>query len=344
MSSEPAKKPAPPAVSSAIYAVRWLIHDTFRQAWATGIMGLMLAVTALCVFLCLSVSVHGTQLDRSEGNPEFLPSKDPAALDKNKAAANGVTVVDGEVSLAFGVIRMPVARDAVDVVRFIQCLLALGVADAGGLLLILIWTAGFLPTFLEPSSASVMLAKPVPRWSLLLGKFLGVLSFVGVMAVLFVTGTWLALGLATGIWDVNYFWVIPMLLVHFTVFYSFSALLAVMTRSTVACVFGSVLFWMLCWAMNYGRHMVVAISGLDSMAGSMSVALEAGYWFLPKPVDMGILLVDALNAGSFFVPVLEYQRVQAMGAFHPEWSIVSSLGFAALLLGLAAYEFVTTDY
>jgi ABC-type transport system involved in multi-copper enzyme maturation permease subunit len=237
-----------------------------------------------------------------------------------------------------------VARDAYDAVRFIQSLLALGVADAGGLLLILIWTAGFLPTFLEPGSASIMLAKPVPRWSLLLGKYLGVLTFVGVNAVLFVAGTWLALGVGTGVWDPTYFWVIPMLLIHFAVFFSFSTLLAVATRSTVACVFGSVLFWTLCWGMNYARHAVVATSDLNAMAGSFSWALEAGYWVLPKPADMGILLVDALKAGNFFVPVLEYHKMQEMGAFHPELSVLSSMAFAAMLLGLSAYEFVTTDY
>ncbi len=65
---------------------------------------------------------------------------------------------------------------------------------------------------------------------------------------------------------------------------------------------------------------------------------------LPKPADMGLLLVDALKAGHSFVPVLEFQKVQAIGAFHPELSVLSSLAFAALLLGVAAYEFVTTDY
>ena len=57
------------------------------------------------------------------------------------------------------------------------------VADTGGILLALVWTAGFLPTFLEPGAASVLLAKPVPRWSLLAGKFLGILIFVAFQAL-----------------------------------------------------------------------------------------------------------------------------------------------------------------
>ena len=38
----------------------------------------------------------------------------------------------------------------------------------------LVWTAGFLPDFLQPSAASVLFAKPVPRWTVLLGKYAGV--------------------------------------------------------------------------------------------------------------------------------------------------------------------------
>ena len=121
-----------------------------------------------------------------------------------------------------------------------------------GLLLALVWTAGFVPTFLEPSAASVLLAKPVARWQLLLGKYFGVLTFVGFQVVLFVVLTWLALGVRTHVWNMTYWWCIPLLLLQFAIFYSFSVLLAVITRSTVACVFGSVLFWLLAWGINYG--------------------------------------------------------------------------------------------
>src|SRR5262249_52015854 len=78
---------------------------------------------------------------------------------------------------------------------------AVWVADWAGLLLALVWTAGFLPSFLEPASVSVLLAKPVPRWLVLAGKVLGVVAFVGVLAVAFVGATWLALALRTGVWD-----------------------------------------------------------------------------------------------------------------------------------------------
>src|SRR5439155_25197293 len=133
----------------------------------------------------------------------------------------------------------------------------------------------------------VLLAKPVPRWSLLAGKYVGVLAFVAFFALVFVGGTWLALGLRTGVWDKRYFLCVPLLLIHFAIFFSFSAFLAVWTWSTTWTMFGSLAFWLLCWGVNFGRHAALA-------GASTTWALEAGYWLLPKPADLGWILVEAL--------------------------------------------------
>jgi hypothetical protein len=331
-------------LSASIYAIRWLIRDTFRQAAASGITWVMLCVTALCILTCFSVGVSGPKtLQREDGTAEFMPSSSPG-VDPEGAAKAGVDLAGGEMTLAFGAMHVPMGRDVRDGVRFLQLILAGGVADAAGVLLALIWTAGFLPSFLEPGAASVLLAKPAPRWSLLTGKFIGVLTFVGSQAMLFVGGTWLALGLKTGIWDTAYLLCIPLLMLHFSIFYSVSALIAVSTRSTVACVIGSLLFWMLCWGMNYGRHSVVAIPDLQQLPGSLAWVVEAGYWLLPKPADLSLLLFDALDAGKHFGKVTTLESVQSRGAFYPGWSIATSLAFMVGMLGLAGREFLRADY
>jgi hypothetical protein len=331
-------------LSAAIYAIRWLVRDTFRQARASGITGVMLAVSGICILFCLSVGVRAPLSLQHDGEPaEFLPAGDPHA-DPAKAAARGIDIAGGEMTVAFGAIRLPLARDGRDGVRFIQLILAGGVADALGVLLALVWTAGFLPSFLEPGAASVLLAKPVPRWSLLAGKYLGVLAFVACQATVFVGGTWLALALRTGVWDAAYLWCVPLLLLHFAIFFSFSAVLAVCTRSTVACVIGSLVFWLLCWGMNYGRHLVAGVPDVQQLPGSLAWVVEAGYWVLPKPADLGAMLFDALDAGNHFAKGVALSNVQARGDFHPEWSVLSSLAFMVAMLYVAGRQFVTTDY
>jgi hypothetical protein len=355
---------------AAILVIRWLVRDTFRQARASGIFWLMLAVSALSVALCLSIRVEG-----DEANDEALPRvyfaranaavatlvADGAAqslgvwrvpatiasLEYNQvmtAIRQKHPIIQGRLTLAFGAIEMDVQRDRRHAVRSIQSVLVGWVADAAGLLLALLWTAGFLPTFVEPTAVVVLLAKPVPRWSLLAGKFIGVLVFVAFQAFVFVAGTWLALAVVTGVWDPTYFLCIPLLLLHFGTFFSFSALLAVVTRSTVVSAFGSILFWLMCYGMNYGRHAALGLADLKNVPKSFGFGIEAGYWILPKPLDFHLILLKTLNADDFVLRVVDTGVLAERGAWFPEFSLLSSVLFGLVMLGAAAYEFVHTDY
>jgi hypothetical protein len=328
--------------------VGWLVRDTFRQSLAYGIFWILACVSLVCVALCASVTVDApATLTAKDGTTAFLPRYDRDARDRQRAKISGVSVVEGHLTLAFGVIRLPVARNARAAVHFLQLVLACGVADTLGLLLTIIWTAGFLPGFLDGRNVAVLLAKPASRRLLLGGKFVGVLSFVLLHAAVFVGGTWLALGLRTGVWDAAYLWSVPLLLVHFAIFFSFSLLLAVCTRSTVVCVFGSILFWFLCWGMNFGRHEVVAENYRASQAvfgGEAVTLVEAAYWTLPKPADVGMLLYEAVDAAGDFGQVAAFQQVKDHGDFHPYLSLATSLAFMVLLLAGASRQFAALDY
>ncbi len=325
----------------------WLIRDTFRQSRANGIQWVLLALTVLSVLVCLSLHVAGrTTMAIGDDNPDFVSRKDADAQDAAKLDMSGVIVADGKLSLAFGAIDVPLARDTRSGIRFIELLLAGGVADTLGLMLTLVWTAGFLPSFLDGRNLSVLLAKPAPRWVMLLGKYVGVLTFVLVNAVLFVGGTWLAIGLKTGFWEPAYLLCVPLLLLHFSIFFGVSVLLAVCTRNAVVCVFGSIVFWCVAWSMNFARHAYVTSTDLlaDSVRGSALTALvDFGYWVLPKPADLGLLLYNALGAGDHFGRTLDMGALQAHG-FSMLLSVLSSLAFAAVVLWAATRTFQATDY
>lgn len=329
------------SLPAILFLLRWLVRETFRQALAARTFWLMLSVSGLCIVFCLGVHIEGGEsLQRPDEIELIAPGNQPLTGPNPKA---------GHVSFAFGAVRVDLHRDAEAEVRFLQSLLALWVAGALGTLATLIWTAGFLPAFLEPGAASVLLAKPVPRWVLLAGKCLGVLAFVAFQEILFFVGTWAALGLRTGIWPPQYLLCIPLLLLHFAVVYSFSTLMAVSTRSTVAAIFGAILFWFCCYAVNYGRHTVVALPYLEPNAAPFSASIagmaDLGYWALPKPGDLTIALDQALEAGDHFDNLPKAFRVAvAKSAFDPGLSLLTSLTFSALLFGVAARQFATTDY
>ena len=323
-----------------VYALRWLVRDTFRQALSSRIFYVILGVSVLCTALCLSVHIEGGQPLRPPGEIELFGADDKPYT--------GISSEHGHLTLGFGSFRLLLFRDGAAAVHFLHVVLAKWVAGAVGLILALVWTAAFLPEFLQPHNAAVLLAKPVPRWTLLAGKYVGVVVFVAFQALLLVGGTWVALGLATGYWMPSYLLAVPILVVHFAVVYSFSAFLAVCTRSTVACVFGSILFWFVCYGMNYGRHAAVALPHLAPEAQTrgpvFQVILETGYWVLPKPADLVYLLDEALQAKDHFSPLPEMEKVKQTGAFAPELSLLASLAFAVGLLGVAGRQLGQVDY
>jgi len=344
---------------SSLVVLNHLTRDTFRQARASGVCWMMLAITAICFVLCLSVSVsEDVSLTALDEPVLFLPPPVPVAvasrlreqpgahLDTDPAAAHrdGIETISGRMSLAFGAISFPVFRTRSDAVFFLELVLAWGVAGTFGVLLALVWTAGFVPSFLEPSSASVLLAKPVARWQLLFGKYLGVLAFVAFQVVLFVLSTWLALGLRTNVWNITYWRCIPLLLLQFATYYSFSILIAVITRSTVASVFGSVLFWLLGWAINYGYVMARGVLETQHVPYGTLALAEVAYWIFPKPIDAGLIVFNTLGAlGDFDKPAV-FRLLESGSSFSPCASIASSLLLTGVLLAISVHEFNATDY
>jgi hypothetical protein len=130
---------------------------------------------------------------------------------------------------------------------------------------------------------------------------------------------------------------------HFGVFYSFSVMLAVWTRSAVVCVFGSLLFWVICWGVSFGRH-AVEVTNPEGMSRGGQTVLEVSYRTLPKPLDMSAILFDALQASGFSAGVPELDELKRRGKFQPELAVLTSMMFALAMLGISARELQTTDY
>jgi ABC-type transport system involved in multi-copper enzyme maturation permease subunit len=322
---------------AAILVIRQLLRDTLRQSLASRSFWLLLGLTGLCILLCLSVRIEGITATKPAGEIELFG--------RDKKPYTGFNPGRGSVSFAFGAVRVEMARDDVTAIRFLHSLLA-QLAATVGMLLLLLWSSAFLPEFLNPRAVSILLAKPIPRWSLLAGKFLGVLILVALQLTLFVGGTWLALALATGIWHPAFLMSIPLLIVLFVILYSFSALLAVWTRSTVVCIFGTLLFWAVCAAVNQTHYAHLNSSGRASPSSrsSPSPLVETGYWILPKPVDCVLLLTDVLRSEQHFQATPSPTAAARAGVVFPELSILSSLLFCLVLFGAASYGFVNRDF
>lgn len=329
-------------LASTIYALRWLVNDTFRQSLASKVFWIMLSVSALTIVFCLSVSIDGGTVvdegqlfDAKTGRDIVGPNPNP-----------------GKMTLLFGAMPVSIHRGGAEEVRLIHLFLAVWVAGAVGLLLTLVWTASFVPEFLQPSSAVVLLSKPVPRWAFLFGKYIGVVLFVALQGMLFFVGTWAALGVKTGIWNNAYLLGWPMLVLQFAVFYSLSLLIAVTWRSTMACVLGILLFWIICFGVNYGRYAMLALPTLAPqevrpLSPLTRGLMETGYWALPKPADFMMMLEDLLDAEkdkATLSSMPEFRHGRENGLFQPFASMAASLAFGVVMIVLAGRQLNETEY
>jgi len=302
---------------AAFLVIRLLVLDTARQSLASRLFWLILGLIGLSIVLCLSVRLEGATATKIPGEPELFGADSKPFTGHNRGT--------GYLTFAFGAVRVSMARDQLGAIRFLHALIA-QVATLAGTLLLLVWSSGFLPEFLDPQSVAVLLAKPVPRWSLLVGKFLGVLLFVWFQVALFVGGTWLALGVATGIWHAAALFSIPLLMLLFAILYSVSAFLAVWTRSAVACIFGTLLFCGIC----------------SQVAHQRSTLADVAYWVLPKPRDCWLLITEVMQAQEHFGdPMAASQQSRAL---IPELSVLTSILFVVAILALAGRRFVRQDY
>ncbi|MFO0809388.1 MAG: hypothetical protein U0746_12245 [Gemmataceae bacterium] len=113
----------------------WLIRDVFRQAWASGLTAVLIVLTTVTMLV---------------------------------AASAGYS--DGRLTTLFGTVTLQEAATRDEAISILRSIVVGVAADTVGVLLALVWTSGFLPEFVDPAFAGVLLAKPPGRYTLLLGK------------------------------------------------------------------------------------------------------------------------------------------------------------------------------
>ncbi len=121
---------------------------------------------------------------------------------------------------------------------FIKLWLAWGV-----IILALISTASVLPEFLRSGAIDAALAKPISRIKLFLLKVAGSLLFVLLQVAVGVGLAYVLMGFRFDMWIHASLLAIPLITLQFLYLYCFAALIAVLTRSTLASLIGTVLLW-----------------------------------------------------------------------------------------------------
>jgi ABC-type transport system involved in multi-copper enzyme maturation permease subunit len=279
-----------------------------------------------------------------------------------------------ELSLFFGAVPFTLIREpASDLLFVIESGI---VTNLGGLVVLLVGvivTAFFIPNMLQKGSLDLLLVKPISRVELLLLKFLGGLTFVFINSIVAIGGVWLLLGAKTGIWTYSFPLTILVLTFFFAILYSVSTLFAVLTRSSVLCIFMTCLIWFLLYLLGSAHAILNAdlqtmemaqqqktpmqmekdkpgsdktVADSDPILQQIGNVVNVCHTILPRTNDLGMLttrmLSDELLSGGSRRDV----SVSLGAASSYSWgeSLGVSLAFIAVMLGLACWRFAVQDY
>ena len=113
----------------------------------------------------------------------------------------------------------------------------------GAIILALISTSTIFPDFIANGSIDVVLSKPIGRLKVFFVKYIGAVLFVLLQIAIFCVGAFFCIGLRVGEWNFNIFLAIPLILALFSYLYCINVFLAILTRSMIASLLLTFLFW-----------------------------------------------------------------------------------------------------
>ena len=226
-----------------------LVRDTFREAFARkifwGFFGCSTAVILFFVFLM--------KIDVVEG-----------AL--------------ATVSLFGKELR---AQEVTNIVRGVQGALA-AFLYGFGLFLAVFASAGLIPTIFEPGRIELLLSKPVHRYHILLGRYLGNLLVIAFNMLYLVVSVWIILGIKTDIWTHQFLYSAGLTIFVFAVLLTIVLLIAVLSESAV-------LSTMVTFGVMIAGMIVAQKSTIERLLTSewSRDVVRVLYYTLPKVWDLG---------------------------------------------------------
>ncbi len=216
-----------------------------------------------------------------------------------------------------------------DVVRWFQVGIITTLYSIG-VLLALFLTSNHVPAMAREGWVDLLIAQPVSRSTLLLGRALGSVAVVAIGVTYLVAGSWTVLRIKTGLGGMGFLLAGLVILFVYAVCYSATVLTAIITRNGPVSGMIGLMVWIGGHVM-YPFHVYTewrAVAFPPGWRRQAATALAEGlYWTLPKSEGLRqIAVASAQNEPVSFLPILY------------------SIPFAVLCLFLACWWFTRHDY
>ncbi len=278
-----------------------IIEDSWRESWARR-TSIALAIIVLILLLLFAFGVSVREVEDQ---------------------ADMITV-----SL-FGIELQGAVVPKTDFAKVIE-VGALSLLNPWGIFLGLFITTGLFSGMLAKGRIDLLLSKPIARWELYLARYSGGLLLVLATTMLFCLGLLFLLWLKTGIADFGLIWAGLVVVFLFGVFYSFAALMAILTDGTGLSLVATLVIWGLA-EFTYFRD---ALRALSPTLGNIADVI---YYILPKTSDLELITTQLIGAEEMLRDV----GLKASSLGFPLWT---SALFGVAMLALGISRFSRRDY
>lgn len=170
--------------------------------------------------------------------------------------------------------------------QLVLILVAVGIwLSWGAVILALVSTAGIFPDLIAGGAIDLYLSKPISRLRLFLTKYATGLLFVTLQLAIFCAGLFVVVGLRLHEWRASLFLPILLVTLLFSYVYSFSVLLGIWTRSTVAALLLAILIWMCLGGIERGDNDLLILRRALEVASQRTTGDIAYIDSHPAPAD-----------------------------------------------------------
>lgn len=183
--------------------------------------------------------------------------------------------------------------------------------------------AGLTPALFEPGRVDLVLARPLSRHWLVLGRYLGCVTMVGLNVVLLIVGSYLILGWKSGHWNTGFLYAVPITVFTFCVLMALVMLVSIWTESSAIATIVAFL------ALLFSPILAQKALAIRLLGSEAARAVWNGFYtVVPRVYELGAMIVIKLRGNSI-----------------PSWEpILASALFGAICLAGAVIVFGRKDY
>ena len=130
-------------------------------------------------------------------------------------------------------------------------------------ILALVSTAGIFPRLIGSGVIDLFVSKPIGRLRLFMTEYLAGLLFVTLQVTVFSVASLLVIGLRGGVWEPGLLVAVPLVVCFFSYLFAVCVLLGLLTRSTVAALLLTLLFWFIVSMVGQAEESVLMFQSMQ---------------------------------------------------------------------------------